>query len=464
MKVCETVLEAIGSTPMIRLRTGVDSKSMASILLKAEFLEPSGSLKDRMALKIVEEYERSGKLKPGGTLVEATAGNTGLAVALVAAVKGYHSVFVMPDKFSIEKINMLKAYGSEVVTTPTAVPDDHPDSWKEVAKRLVETTPGAVLVDQFYNRVNVKAHYETSGPEIWEQTNGQIDVLIAGAGSGGFISGAGRYLKEQAKQQGRDVRIVLMDPVGSIYGDTFYHREKKEKKGWKMEGIGNDFIPGCLDLDVVDEVRSVTDKQAFFFARRLAREEGLLVGETSGAGVAIALDIAREIGPGKTVVAVLCDSGNRYVSKLYNDEWMKRNGFGTLGLQLRSVTVDDVLDFKGRGVTYAPLDSTIQQGVDIMAREGISQMPIEVNGGAEYRMVHESDLLEALLIGEKSRESLLVEVSKPITGMVSGDQDLATIEPLLDANNVVIVTDQDRKVCGIITRIDVVRYLSRALA
>lgn len=296
MKICNTVLETIGSTPMIRLRTGIDPKSMATVLLKAEFLEPSGSLKDRMALKIVEEFERTGKLKPGGTLVEATAGNTGLAVAMVAAVKGYHSIFVMPDKFSIEKINMLKAYGSEVVTTPTAVPDDHPDSWKEVAKRLVENTPNAVLVDQFYNRVNVNAHYETTGPEIWEQTKGEIDVLIAGAGSGGLISGAGRYLKEQAKKRGKELRIVLMDPAGSIYGDVFYQRDKKEKKGWKMEGIGNDFVPGCLDLDLVDEVRTVTDKQAFFFARRLARQEGLLVGETSGAGVAIALDIAREIG------------------------------------------------------------------------------------------------------------------------------------------------------------------------
>lgn len=461
MKVCNTVLEAIGSTPMIRLRAGVDTRTMASILLKAEFLEPSGSLKDRMALKIVEEYERTGALKPGGTLVEATAGNTGLAIAMVAAVKGYHSIFVMPDKFSIEKINMLKAFGSEVITTPTAVPDDHPDSWKEVAKRVVETTPHAVLVNQFYNRVNVSAHYETTGPEIWEQTNGEIDVLVAGAGSGGLISGAGRYLKEQAKKHGREVRIVLMDPVGSVYGDVFYSREKKDKKGWKMEGIGNDFIPDCLDLDVVDEVRTVTDKQAFFFARRLARQEGLLVGETSGAGVAIALDIAREIGPGKNVVAILCDSGNRYVSKLYNDEWMKRNGFGTLGLQLRSTSVDDVLDFKGRSVTFAQPEFTIEQGVDIMAREGISQMPIAA-GPDDYRMVHESDLLEALLIGEKSRDSLLIEVSKPITGLVTGDQELSTIEPLLDANNVVVVVDGDRSLCGIITRIDVVRYLSRA--
>ncbi len=444
---------------MIRLRTGIDTKTMAEILLKAEFLEPSGSLKDRMARRIVEEFELTGQLKPGGTLVEATAGNTGLGIAMVAAVKGYHSIFVMPDKFSIEKINMLKAYGSEVVTTPTAVPDDHPDSWKEVAKRLVENTPNAVLVNQFYNRTNVQAHYETTGPELWEQTNGKIDVLIAGAGSGGLISGAGRYLKEQAKKAGRDVRIILMDPVGSIYADTYYGKEKKEKKGWKMEGIGNDFIPGCLDLDIVDEVRTVTDKQAFFFARRLARQEGLLVGETSGAGVAIGLDVAREIGPGKCVVCILCDSGNRYVSKLYNDDWMKRNGFGTFGLQLRTVTVEDVLSFKGRTVHFAPENATIQQGVDILSREGISQMPMRI-GEHQYRMVHESDLLEAMLIGDKSKNSMLHEVAKPITGAVTGDQDLATIEPLLDANNVVVVMDERKEVCGIISRIDVVRYLS----
>lgn len=459
-KICDTVLDAIGSTPMIRLRGGVDTKTMASILLKAEFLEPSGSLKDRMALKIVEEYEKSGKLKPGGTVIEATAGNTGLAVAMVAAVKGYKSIFVMPDKFSIEKINMLKAFGSEVVTTPTAVPDEHPDSWKEVAKRLVSKTPNCVLIDQFYNTVNVQAHYESTGPEIWEQTNGEIDVLVAGAGSGGLISGAGRYLKEQAKKKGRDIRIVLMDPVGSVYADTFYKREKKEKKGWKMEGIGNDFVPGCLDLSLVDEVRSVTDKQAFFFARRLARQDGLLVGETSGAGVAVALDIAREIGAGKTIVSILCDSGNRYISKLYNDEWMKRNGFGTLGLELRNTTVNDVLDFKGRAIISANASTTVREGVAIMEREGISQMPVVLSDGS-VRMVHESDLLEALLVGEKSRDSLLSDVSKPITGMVTADQDLASIEPLLDANNVVIVVDGNTQPCGIIARIDVIRFLSR---
>lgn len=461
MTISKTVLDSIGNTPLIEYDDGSDSSQRARILMKAEYLNPSGSLKDRMAYRIIKELEDSGQLKPGGTVVEATAGNTGIAVAMICAMKGYKSVFTMPDKFSTEKINMLKAYGSQVITVPTNVPDDHPDSWKEVAKRVVAETPNSALVNQFYNLANVRAHYETTGPEIWSQTGGNIDAFISGAGSGGTISGVGKYLKEEAKKVGRDVKIILMDPLGSSYGDFFYQKGKAEKKPWKMEGIGNDFIPGCLDLSVVDEVRTVTDKQAFFYARRLARKQGLYVGETSGAGLALALDLAKELGPGKTVMFLLCDSGNRYLSKLYNDDWMKNNGFGTLGLELRNVTVGDVVGHKGREVIFADSSQTIGQLVQILIDKGISQVPVKTDKQGEYRIIHESDLLEALLIGEKTKDSLAIEVSKPVLGLVGLDHEVAKIEPNLEANNVVLAVDAQGEIAGIISRIDVVRYLSK---
>lgn len=462
MKICKSILDTIGNTPLIELTSWVDSEKMARILMKAEHLQPSGSLKDRMAKKIIETAERDGSLKPGGTVIEATAGNTGLALAMICAVKGYKSIFSMPDKFSVEKINMLKAYGSEIITTPTAVPDDHPDSWKEVAKKIHAETPNSIFINQFYNQINVDAHYETTGPELWEQTNGAIDVLILGAGSGGSISGAGRYLKEKAKEEGKEVKIILMDPVGSIYYDSFYGRGNKQKSPWKLEGIGNDFIPGALDFSVIDEVRQVSDKKAFFYARKLAREQGLMVGDTSGAGVSVALDVAREIGPGKIVVCCLCDSGNRYVSKIYNDEWMKSNGFGTLGLELREGTVKDILSFKGSKVEFVSEGNTIHDVVKIMSDKGISQLPIRGLKSGEHRMVHESDILEALLSGEKNSSDTILSVSKIIEAKVSPNSDIALVEPLLDQNNVAVVVDDKDEICGIISRIDIVRYLSES--
>lgn len=463
MKIYKSILDVIGNTPLIELGKWVDSSNMSRVLLKAEQLEPSGSLKDRMAKKIIDEAEKNGTLKPGGLVIEATAGNTGLALAMVCAVKGYKSIFVMPDKFSVEKINMLKAYGSEIVTTPTNVPDDHPDSWREVAKRIAKENPNSILVDQFFNQTNVQAHYESTGPELWEQTNGEIDVLIAGAGSGGTISGAGRYLKEQAAKHGKEIKVILMDPVGSTYFDTFYKKEKSSKQGWKLEGIGNDFIPGALNFSVIDEVRKVSDKTAFFYARKLAREQGLMVGDTSGAGVGVALEVARELGPGKTIVCILGDSGNRYVSKIYNDEWMKSNGFGTLGLELQEGTVSDILSFKGSKVVYAEANAKISEVVKVMSDKGISQLPIKVTAGKEHLMIHESDLLEALLSGIKKPGDLISDLAKPLEGKVRPGDDIAMVESLLDADNVAVVVDSKDEICGIISRIDIVRFLSESV-
>ncbi len=458
-KPVSSILEVVGNTPMIELHKVVD-ESMARVLVKCEFLQPSGSVKDRMAQHIIEQAEARGEIKPGGTLVEATAGNTGLAVAMVAAVKGYRAIFVMPDKFSVEKINMLKAFGSEVVVTPTAVPEDHPESWREVAKRIVRETPNSLLIDQFFNLDNIEAHYQTTGPELWEQTDGEIDAFVSGAGSGGTISGVGRYLKEKAKEAGKEVRNVLFDPPGSILYNSYYKKPVTDKTGWKMEGVGNGFVPGCLDFSVIDEVKQVNDRQAFYMTRRLAREEGLFVGDTSGAGIFAAIEVARALGPGKTVVAVCGDSGNRYLSKVYNDEWLRDNGFALHGFGLWKGRVADVLSHKGGDVIFAEADEDISTVAGRMGDHGISQMPIAGTGGRSHMMIHESDLLQALLLGTLKPNDPVLEAANELKGKVTPHDHIAMLEPLLDDASVAVVTDDANTITGIISKIDVVKYIA----
>ncbi len=322
MPIHETILSAVGKTPLVRLNRVVGLNS-ATVYAKCEFLNPAGSVKDRMAVHILKRAEERGMLKPGSTIVEATSGNTGLGVAMVAAVKGYRAIFSMPDKMSIEKRNMLRAFGAEVRITPTNVAPDSPESYYEVAKRIARETPNSFLVNQYYNMDNPEAHYLSTGPEIWSDTEGKIDVLVAGASTGGTVSGTGKYLKEQAALRGGDVKIVCPDPEGSIYFEKFYKIEGAEPHQYKVEGVGNDHLVGCVDFAIIDEMRKVSDKQSFTTARRLAREEGLFVGGTSGTNAHVALELANELGAGKIIVVILPDSGSRYVSKFYNDTWMK---------------------------------------------------------------------------------------------------------------------------------------------
>ncbi len=322
MTYSNSILERIGNTPLVKLNRVVDSNA-ATVLVKCEFMNPSGSIKDRMALYIIEQAEKKGLLKPGGTIVENTSGNTGMSLAMIAAVKGYRCIFTLPDKMSLEKINGLKAFGAQVVVTPTDVPGDSPEHYVNKAKQIAKETPGAFYVNQYHNQDNIQAHYYSTGAEIWQQTNGHFDAFVAGTGTGGTISGVGRFIKEKTKT----IKIVGVDPIGSVHYDYFYTHKLIQPAVYKVEGIGEDILCEALDFSVVDEMRQTNDNQAFEMARRLVKEEGLFCGGSSGAIVYAACELAKEMGPGKTIVTVLTDSGSRYLSKFLNDEWMQQNGF-----------------------------------------------------------------------------------------------------------------------------------------
>lgn len=322
MDIRDNILDAIGETPLVKLNKLVGPGD-ATVLVKCEFLNPGGAIKDRMAVHIVNKAEEAGLLKPGGTIVENTSGNTGAALAMVAAVRGYRCIFTMPDKMSQEKIDTLRAFGAEVIVTPTSVPADSPDSYYETAKRIARETPNSFYVNQYHSKDNIEAHYLSTGPEVWKQTGGKIDCFVAGLGTGGTMSGTARFLKEKKP----DLRAVGVDPIGSVYHSYFKTGELSEPHTYQVEGIGEDMLCDAMDFSVVDDVRQVDDAICFEFTRRLAREEGIFAGGSSGGAVAVALQLAKELGEGKTIVAILPDGGKSYISKFYSDEWMRKNGY-----------------------------------------------------------------------------------------------------------------------------------------
>ncbi len=448
----DNVLQTVGQTPLIRLNRVTDG-ARTPVYAKAEMLNPGGSVKDRIGLAIIEAAEESGALQPGGTVVEGTSGNTGVALAVAAAVKGYHCIFTIPDKMSIEKVRLLKAFGAEVIVTPSAVPPDHPDYYNNLAKRIAEERPNAILADQFYNPVNPEAHYGSTGPEVWEQTEGRITHFVASPGTGGTISGAARYLKEQNSA----VRVIAGDPIGSIF--TTYHRTGQVEPGspYMVEGIGNDKIPSTLHFDLVDEFRQVCDRDSFHMARRVTREEGMFVGGSTGLVVKVAVDVAQEEDdPEACVVCILCDTGERYLSKVYNDEWMAENRM----FRPSRVTAAYLLESKADA---APLVSvgpgaSVREALDLIEEHNVSQLPV-LEEGQPVGSVTESALLGAVMEDPARLANEIREVADEPFPVVDADAELSEITSRLTRQNPAILVAENGSVSGILTRYDVIHHL-----
>ena len=449
----DSVLETMGWTPLIRLAR-IGSGVRTPIFGKAEYVNPGGSVKDRIGLAIIEDAERRGELRPGGTIVEGTSGNTGVGLAIAAALKGYRCVFTMPDKMSQEKVRLLKAYGAEVVITPTAVPPDHPDNYVMKAKQIVKETPGAILANQFYNAVNPEAHYATMGPEIWQQTGGKVTHLVAGAGTGGTISGAGKYLKEKNPR----IRIIAGDPVGSLY--TQYHRSRALGEGhpYKVEGIGGDKIPTTIWFDWIDEFRQLPDRASLVMARRLAREAGSLAGGSTGLNVALSLEVARELDdPEALVVTILCDTGERYLSKVFNDEWMQENQM----LEPPRTTVEQLLE--RRHPTAPPLVSVapaaaVRQALNLMSTWGVSQIPV-VEAGRSVGGLVEGTLMTRALAQPALLDRPVREVMEAPFPEVDSTFSTDRLGAMLTRESPAALVRKDGKLIGIVSRYDVLQQL-----
>lgn len=450
----DDVLQVVGWTPLVRLNR-VTEGIRTPVYGKAEFMNPGGSVKDRIGWAMIEAAEKAGELKPGGTIVEGTSGNTGLALALAAAVKGYKTIFTIPDKMSQEKIRLMKAFGAEVIVTPTAVPPDHPDDYVMTAKRIAKETPNAILANQFYNQANPEAHYASTGPELWEQTDGRITHFVASAGTGGTISGTGKYLKEQNP----DIRVIAGDPDGSALKHYWETGEKQEGAPYQVEGIGNEKIPETLWTDIIDRYETVSDRDAFRMARRLTREEGLFVGGSAGLIIHLAVEVARELDdPDALVVGILCDTGERYLSKVFNEEWLRENRLveperldaGQLVRHKDADTPDLVVVQAGQ---------TVREALALITGHDIGQLPV-VDGGKNVGAITEETLMARVIEDPTILDATVADFMAEPFPEIEPDTALDAVGRLLTRQTPAVVVRENGALTGIITRYDMVRQLT----
>jgi cystathionine beta-synthase len=462
MEVYDSVLDLIGNTPIVRLPS-LNRGLKPNLFAKLEMFNPGNSVKDRIGIRMIREAEEKGLLKRGGTIVEPTSGNTGTGLAIAAALLGYKCVFVMPDKVSQEKISLLKAYGADVVTTPTAVSRESPESYYSVSDRLTREIPGAFQPNQYFNPANPRTHYDTTGPEIWRQMDGKVDALVAGVGTGGTISGIGRYLKEQNP----NVIIVGADPEGSLYTQDV-------ARPYKVEGIGEDFMPGTMDMDVVDEWVTVSDRDSFELARRITREEGILVGGSTGTAMYAAMDVAKRMEEGQNIVVIFPDTGRGYLSKVFNDAWLRENGFlDRLPIQAR---VRELVYGQARempNLVTVPSDRTVREAIDLLQQYDISQLPVTRvgmgggNGPGAFTDVHsmvgsiqERNLLERVFRDPGALDARVESVMDPPFPLVDVAEPVERVVPALLANNSAVLVEEAGQPVGLITRSDLLEFVA----
>ncbi len=455
-----TLLDLVGGTPIVRLdKLGRDVEP--TLLAKLEHLNPGGSVKDRIGLPMIEQAERDGKLKPGGTIVEPTSGNTGVGLAIAAAIKGYRCIFVMPDKMSQEKIALLRAYGAEVVICPTAVPPDSPESYYSVSDRLAEEIPGGFKPDQYSNMANPDAHYEVTGPEIWEQTGGELDAIVISVGTGGTISGVGRFLKERKAE----VLVVGADPEGSVYTA----HDEAGVHPYLVEGIGKDSWPQTMDPEVVDEWVRVSDRDSFLTARRLAREEGILAGGSAGTTLWAALQIAARFGPEAQILTIIPDTGRNYLSKFYDDNWMLDHGF--LERRTLAPTVGAVLEAKRAEEAEVPQfivigsHQKVGEAIELMQRYSISQLPVVRDGASDsladvVGSLQDRDLLDRVFKNPDALHEDVANAMQPPLATIDAGDSLDEVFPTLTGRTNAVVVARDGRPVGVITRSDLLEYLA----
>jgi cystathionine beta-synthase len=449
LQVYDDILQTVGRTPLVRLNK-IAAQVPATVLGKIESFNPGGSVKDRIGMSMINAAVEAGHLKPGGTIVECTSGNTGVGLAMAATVLGYKTVFCMPDKVSKEKINLLKAYGAEVVVCPTAVAPDSPESYYQVARRIAKERKNAFLTNQYDNLANPAAHYRSTGPEIWEQTDGKVAVFVASIGTGGTISGTAQYLKEKNPK----IRVVGADPIGSILHQYFHTRTMGEAHTYKVEGIGEDFIPGAYDWDVIDDVIQVNDRDSLNTARRLARDEGILAGGSAGTALHVALEEAKKLPKGAIVVVLIPDTGERYLSKVHNDEWMRDNHL----LDPAETRVADLLQGKGAGgralLSVSPMD-TVRTALELVRRYDVSQLPV-VDGDKVVGTVVDGEIMKRVLDDPTELEKPVRDVMDAPLPTVRPDEPVSRVAQLLAQKHAAVLVSENGHASGILTRLDVI--------